>query len=393
MQLTTKNNMSWLLLQLFLVLGTKGVRAGDTFGPAGCVSVSKSTMGSCVITTNCKGHDKAIKDLEFAFTCEDPQNEKGEVQKGEVQKHSYGLGGFLTIESYDTEVKCGSCHAPPDAIVAASNAAAEELAKTNTGTAAATVETTKQKEEINAQEDAALTKEDEVIADRVSYGPGKCISTYKSTGGTCIVETDCTQEQVAEYEFGMVCAEPDGTLTKHVFGKNSFTNKEAFDTLIECKQCLGLDEVAEDGDIAKQVAGLKEEVSSLKTDLEGIKTDVQTIADTVKKKEEAKKAGEEAAAKMFLASKKSAKENAAKDDDEEEAKAGGGFEVEEEQQQQVDDDEADDVQQQEGSDAGDKDQEDEDQQQDGADEDDSSAEEASSSDEEQEQSSDEEEDN
>merc|ERR1719421_170776 len=72
----------------------------SNFGPGGCISVFRSVTGTCVIMTDCQG--KNIKDVEFAFTCEAPQNAKGEVQQDQLQKHSFGLGGFLSVEKYDT---------------------------------------------------------------------------------------------------------------------------------------------------------------------------------------------------------------------------------------------------------------------------------------------------
>jgi len=56
-----------------------------------------------VISTKCQASD--IAKFEFAFICTTPQHE--------VQKHSFGVGGFDEVENFDTEVQCLTCTAPP----------------------------------------------------------------------------------------------------------------------------------------------------------------------------------------------------------------------------------------------------------------------------------------
>lgn len=182
-----------------------------------------------------------------------------------MQKHSFGLGGFAAVEEYDTEVTCEACHVPPDVLVMGER----KVAKVEEKTSEAEVKTASQVE-------------------KVLYGPEQCVATYKSPSGTCIVETDCTEKQVEGYEFGMVCAEADGTLTRHSFGKKSFASKESFDTLIECEQCLGLDDIAENGALVTQLRELKSEVVEMKKDLDGVRAEVKTISETVEKKEAGK---------------------------------------------------------------------------------------------------------
>lgn len=226
------------------------------------MTVSRSSSGTCVLKTSCKGQN--TKKVEFAFTCLTPE--------GELQKHSFGLGGFAAVEEYDTEVTCEACHVPPDVLVMGERTVAKAEEKTSRG-----------EEHMSKGKTAAQVE-------KVLYGPEQCVATYKSPSGTCIVETDCTEKQLEGYEFGMVCAEADGTLTRHLFGKKSFASKESFDTLIECEQCLGLDDIAENGALVTQLRELKSEVVEMRKDLDSVRAEVKTISDTVEKKEVGKEA-------------------------------------------------------------------------------------------------------
>mmetsp|Transcript_53454 Transcript_53454/g.153368 ORF Transcript_53454/g.153368 Transcript_53454/m.153368 type:complete len:607 (-) Transcript_53454:45-1865(-) len=78
--------------------------AASLFGPDYCVSLSQSSSGSCVIATNCEGHD--LSQFEFVFDCDVANN-------GGVVRHSFGKGGFDVNEEYDTEVVCDRCAVPP----------------------------------------------------------------------------------------------------------------------------------------------------------------------------------------------------------------------------------------------------------------------------------------
>merc|ERR1719424_1834991 len=69
-----------------------------TFGPSNCVSLSRSSAGSCVISTECEGDD--ISQTEFAFDC---------ISQKHVVRHSFGVGGFEASEEFDTDVKCDRC--------------------------------------------------------------------------------------------------------------------------------------------------------------------------------------------------------------------------------------------------------------------------------------------
>merc|ERR1719478_736848 len=97
------------------------------------------------------------------------------------------------------------------------------------------------------------------------FGPGDCVSTYLSEKGTCILKTDCPEKALPnDFVFGLVCADAQGEMVRHVFGQNSYEDKETFDTLIPCTQCLGLDNFDSGKDTEEAV--LKDEVETLKKD-------------------------------------------------------------------------------------------------------------------------------
>lgn len=80
----------------------KGVihRVGARFGPSNCVSVTRSSEGTCVITTDCEHLDTSK--TEFAFDCVGTN----------IVRHSFGFGGFDSQEEFDTELKCDECNIP-----------------------------------------------------------------------------------------------------------------------------------------------------------------------------------------------------------------------------------------------------------------------------------------
>merc|ERR1719217_745536 len=85
----------WLLLWVTACSASQQV----TFGPDDCVSLSRSAGGTCVLATNCEGKDTSA--VEFSFLCADAT--------GMEVKHTFGTGGFLDKETYDTEVECERC--------------------------------------------------------------------------------------------------------------------------------------------------------------------------------------------------------------------------------------------------------------------------------------------
>merc|ERR1719326_2041546 len=73
-------------------------------GPEGCVTVDRSRSGTCVLATRCQGVDTSR--FEFAFNCRGA--------KGDLSRHSFGVGGFDEEEEFDTGVACRSCERPAD---------------------------------------------------------------------------------------------------------------------------------------------------------------------------------------------------------------------------------------------------------------------------------------
>lgn len=217
---------------LFVVLELGVFVGAARFGPKGCVTLSTSASGTCVIATDCAGED--LSRIEFAFDCEAPQG-------GSWVRHSFGQGGFDAQEEFDTEVSCRMCSEPsgpskeheaevPGAIMAiASDSRA--VARRASGRA-----TTQSKAKLGSKRIWPWAKKES----DVYYGPNDCVSTYKSEEGHCIMETACTKEDVDGYEFGLVCVSKEGVPVRHLFGTDSFDPVETFDTLITCEQCLGL---------------------------------------------------------------------------------------------------------------------------------------------------------
>merc|ERR1719460_1678357 len=95
----------------------------------------------------------------------------------------------------------------------------------------------------------------------VKYGPASCVSVWRSEAGHCIMSTKCNKEDIANYEFGLVCVDKAGSPVKHLFGKDSFDPKETFDTLIKCDKCLGLEDIPDTVALAGEVASMAKEVN------------------------------------------------------------------------------------------------------------------------------------
>merc|ERR1719487_2429744 len=121
--------------------------------------------------------------------------------------------------------------------------------------------------------DAAPTKDEKFRV--ATYGPDNCVSTYLSEKGTCILKTDCAEKKLDGFVFGLVCADAQGEMVRHVFGQNSYEHKETFDTLIPCTQCLGLDNFDSGKDTEEAV--LKDEVETLKKDFNEMNVRVTTL--------------------------------------------------------------------------------------------------------------------
>lgn len=186
---------------------------GMRLGPQNCVSLSRSDAGTCVIKNSCENVDTSK--YEYAFDCwNSPQD---------LVRHSFGVGGFAADEEFDTEIQCKRCEPPAD------------LKKLEQ--AAIPVKGTKSQSLVAAK----TTKRAKPPV--AKYGPGKCVSTWRQEKSShCIVMTNCTNEDMDNYEYGLICKDKDGEVMKHLFGKNSFDPEEIFDTLLVCAECDGIDE-------------------------------------------------------------------------------------------------------------------------------------------------------
>jgi hypothetical protein len=225
--------------------------AAYKYGPKECVELSRSKEGTCVIATNCP--TDSIGNFTFDFLCTDGAG-------GQVI-HSFGTGGFLDQETFDTGVSCHTC-APAEGGVLLT---ADSDEKTT----------------------AAPPATEEAVPPKSAsfYGPGSCVATYRSPTGTCIVETRCSgkEEQLKDYNVGLTCVASEGSTTRHLFGVNSFDLEETFDTLIPCKLCLGLDGEAI---VAQNLTALAKSVSGLAEGIEEVKKEVAEIKEQLKKKNE-----------------------------------------------------------------------------------------------------------
>jgi len=306
--------MTRIVLALLLPLAASvGVRrstflstqasAGASFGPQECVSVERSSTGTCVLRTQCKT-DTDLETTEFAFLCV--------LGNGDVQKHSYGQGGFDAEESYDSSVACDQClgpnQAPQVALHASATAAVkqagdekvqdegkddEEDAKAPAAAPAAAPAKKADKPKglpVDLKTDGKPWKDDKerekylqgLVAKpphNVSfYGPDNCVQTYLGDKGTCIMETKCKEKAIQDHELGLTCVEKDGKSARHLFGKNAFNPEEKFDTLIDCEICLGLDVAKLDKPMS-----IKDTITSLKTEVDELKKSMESVSGDVKK--------------------------------------------------------------------------------------------------------------
>lgn len=250
-----------------LLVTTFSAALGQTYGPNGCVSISRSQQGTCVIATKCEDGVNLDK-LEFAFDCE---------TNAQIQKHSFGVGGFDSIEEFDTGIKCGQCQVPQNHKVHKVTKRPHKALK---------------KSAVHMFGKRSATNEDALVD---KYGPGDCVETFRSTTGTCIVKTQCKDQDINDYDFGLLCVHnvTSGDNVRHLFGKKSFDPEEEFDTLIKCEKCLGMkaestaatavDANVKSEDLVKKVNTLVDEVGAMQTGLEKIKDDVKVLNEKVPK--------------------------------------------------------------------------------------------------------------
>merc|ERR1719217_1792253 len=280
----------WLLLWVTACSASQKV----TFGPDDCVSLSRSAGGTCVLATNCEGKDTSA--VEFSFLCADAT--------GMEVKHTFGTGGFLDKETYDTEVECERCL--KDGSKAESKAEASEEPEAPAKAAAPAEAKSETDAKVDDSEHVVSTAESRALLTKFAkskpeepagvppatasfYGPGGCVAVYKDgKAGSCWMQTRCQGQNISDYDFGMNCADADGQITKHMFGKNSFDPEETFNTLVSCEQCLALDQEPAKGvsDLAITVLSLEKELDAIKTDVKGIRDAMGGSTSTAKKEDD-----------------------------------------------------------------------------------------------------------
>lgn len=265
-----------------------------SFGPQNCVTLTRSSAGSCVISTDCEGAD--LSQTEFSFDC---------IRKGgEIVRHSFGTGGFDPSEEFDTEVKCDRCEttspadvvmkpaapAPKKEVVApAPKIVVSEKPKTEVPhtVPAPVVFKAKQRQQLATNATAESTAkatfwpftsaEKKEEPEVVKYGPNGCVSTWRSSEGHCIMRTNCKKEDITKYEFGLVCVDKVGSPVRHLFGQDSFDPEETFDTLIKCDKCLGLEDIPDAVALNGEVMTLSKDIGNLKAVMKNISINVQML--------------------------------------------------------------------------------------------------------------------
>lgn len=152
--------------------------ARDSFGPGGCVTLSLSGRGTCVIRTQCR-QSQDLGGTDFSFLCD---------HEGVTALHSYGRGGFERSEVFDTGVRCSRC------------------------SSFGAVQT---------------------------YGPGGCISTFRSEAGTCVVRTQgCDATRVGGLPVPFGCRDQASGATRLVeLAPGSVGLTGAVDSRQACASC------------------------------------------------------------------------------------------------------------------------------------------------------------
>jgi len=263
------------------------------------VNVERSQNGTCVIQTHCS-RAAYLETVEFAFLCL--------LADGEVEKHTYGKGGFDFEEEFDSSVSCMRCLPPtaqlrlraqssPSPKVKVPGSRTKDHKKNVTATKRKKGELPVDLRSSDLPKGRNVSQRQGFLKDLVtnhsksqtyiagvsnvssSFGPGNCIKTYVSPHDTCVMKTECKglEGSLQEYTYGITCVEQDGTSKRHLFGQNSFYPEETFDTLINCTLCLGLDTSKFERSI------LRAAVSELRTKLDSFKKDVANVTVDVKK--------------------------------------------------------------------------------------------------------------
>jgi len=178
--------------------------------------------------------------------------------------HSFGRGGFEAEETFDTGVSCASCSSVDSAFQTGGPLLRSALSALPMQ---------------SARGFSAGASDEEMQPSQAAYfGPSACISTYRASEGTCVVQTKCKDVDISNFAVGVTCLDKVGDYTRYIFGKGGFDPEESFDTRLECEACLG---VGEDP-VLQQLQGalpkmLVEDVNSLKGIVKNLVEEVNTL--------------------------------------------------------------------------------------------------------------------
>mmetsp|Transcript_144873 Transcript_144873/g.255357 ORF Transcript_144873/g.255357 Transcript_144873/m.255357 type:complete len:422 (-) Transcript_144873:72-1337(-) len=257
-------------------------RGEDRFGPDDCISLFRSSVGTCILKTDCPIATN-ISGVEFAFVCSNPNDAMPHAL------HSFGRGGFEANELFDTGVKCKSCLSVETAYKTGGPLMRNALAALPQGRLAA-------RSTPGAHLPGALAEDgttprvaadiDTVEPEEVThFGPKACVSTFQAPTGTCLIRTRCKDVDLSGFNIGVTCLDNSGGYTRYLFGKEVFQPVETFDTQLQCFKCLGVG--AESSIFAAHTAlpkQLMEDVGSLKMDVENLEERVRLLADSTQAK-------------------------------------------------------------------------------------------------------------
>jgi len=109
------------------------------------------------------------------------------------------------------------------------------------------------------------------------YGPSMCVSTWRDNRtGHCVLMTDCLPEtDLSNYNFGFICVPDEGSVTRHLYGRNSFESHETYYTDVPCQQCLALDDKPMNS--IDSITGLLQEVAELKAQIMNISAVINNL--------------------------------------------------------------------------------------------------------------------
>merc|ERR1719313_1777317 len=172
------------------------------------------------------------------------------------------------VESYDTGVKCDECKDPSatsmrgGALARAATVPIVPVTQLHVGSA-------------HGLQGRVVNTPSMSVA---RFGPAGCVSAWRNaSSGNCVMRTECAPEvDLSTYEFGVLCVEPNATVTRHLFGRGAFNHQESFDTLIPCAHCLGLDSAD-----ALTVANLTARVGKLELEATNIAATVWNLNSAV----------------------------------------------------------------------------------------------------------------